>query len=127
MSGKRFLLQCDFGFEITSPIPSIEPSRGTDSNTVPAVPGTTVKLFPGRRTETAQFTSYVVDELGIPCGIRCTVWDYPPALEAIGFPKSPVQELELMVGEKKYFDGSTYENGKRTYTFRRFILLEDAE
>ena len=126
-STRSFRLQCDFGFEVTSPIPSGDPSHGVDSATVPAIPGTNVKLFPGKRPEFAEFTSYVVDELGVPCGIRCTVWDYPPSFVEIGFPKSPVQELELMAGEERFFDNSIYENGKRTYTFRKFTLLEDAE
>ena len=44
---KAYYLCCDFGYDITSPIPSIEPLHKNSHCCVPAVVGTTVKLFPG--------------------------------------------------------------------------------
>ena len=44
---KEYELCCDFGYDITSPIPSAEPVHKNSHCVVPAVVGTTVELFPG--------------------------------------------------------------------------------
>ena len=68
----EFTLCCDFGYDITSPIPSVEPVHKNSHCVVPAVVGTTVKLFPGdrERYEFAEFVSFLTDENGRITGIK---------------------------------------------------------
>ena len=58
-SEKEYLLCCDFGYDITSPIPSVEPVHSNSHCLVPAVVGTSAELFPGERDEAAEFISYI--------------------------------------------------------------------
>ena len=57
---KEYDLCCDFGYDITSPIPSVEPAHRNSHCLVPAVAGTTEKLFPGERNEAAGFIKGIV-------------------------------------------------------------------
>ena len=121
---REFYLSADFGFEVTSPIPQNQPKNNNTTTVIPAVPGTTVMLFPNKRYEMVEFIFYIDDEKGNPCGVKCRIKDYPEIFETFGLPESPVQELELYLDKQLFFDSSSYENGKRTYRYRRYLLQD---
>ena len=121
---KEYLLQCDFGSDVTSPIPSVEPVHENASALVPAVVGTTVKLFPGKRDETAEFLSYITGEDGQITGVRCCIREASGIYKFLGLPEPPGWEVDLICGKKVYVENSRYENGRNTHTYRSLILLE---
>ena len=121
-AGVLLLLSADFGDETSSPIPAHQPTHHNTAGMVPAVPGLSVALFPGKRLEWVEFGSYIRDEHGRPCGIHCRIKNYPDELEKAGLPPSPVQELALMVGEPEHFSDSSFERGVTIYVYRHFLL-----
>ncbi|MBQ1391380.1 MAG: hypothetical protein IIY82_06495 [Firmicutes bacterium] len=120
---KQYDLECDFGCDITSPIPSVEPIHQNHHCRVPAVVGTTVELFPGERVEIAEFLSYLRDEQGEITGICCRIKENPGLYRFLNLPEPEGWEIELICGKKEYFETSCYENGKNTHLYRSLILL----
>ena len=123
---KAYYLCCDFGYDITSPIPSIEPLHKNSHCCVPAVVGTTVKLFPGdsERFEFAEFVSYIMDENGRAQGIKCKIRPDTKIIELLGDPENLVWEVDLICGKEMFAEDNNYENGKNTHTYRK-LLLQD--
>ena len=121
---KAYYLCCDFGYDITSPIPSIEPLHKNSHCCVPAVVGTTVKLFPGdsERFEFAEFVSYIMDENGHAQGIKCRIRPDTKIIELLGNPESLVWEVDLICGKEVFAEDINYENGKNTHTYRKLLL-----
>ena len=121
---KEYFLCCDFGYDITSPIPSIEPLHKNSHCLVPAVAGTTVKLFPGdsERFEYADFMSFLMDESGQINGIKCRIRPDNKILEFLGDPENLIWEVDLVCGKKVYVEDNNYENGKNTHTYRKLLL-----
>ena len=121
---KAYYLCCDFGYDITSPIPSIEPLHKNSHCCVPAVVGTTVKLFPGdsERFEFAEFVSYIMDENGRAQGIKCRIRPDTKIIELLGDPENLVWEVDLICGKEIFAEDNNYENGKNTHTYRRLLL-----
>ena len=76
---EQMFLCCDFGYDVTSPIPSAEPGHKNFHTVVPAVVGTTVKLFPNERLEVAEFVSDITNENGQTVG----EWFETPNVSAI--------------------------------------------
>ena len=121
---KEYCLCCDFGYDITSPIPSIEPLHKNSHCLVPAVVGTTVKLFPGdsERFEYADFVSFITDENGQINGIKCRIRPDNKIIEFLGDPENLIWEIDLVCGKEVYVEDNNYENGKNTHTYRRLLL-----
>ena len=121
---KEYFLCCDFGYDITSPIPSVEPIHKNSHNVVPAVVGTTVKLFPGdpERFEFADFISFIEDENGQVTGMKCRIKPDPKIIEFFGAPEDTGWEVDLICGKAVFAEDSNYENGKNTHTYRRLLL-----
>ena len=121
---KEYFLCCDFGYDITSPIPSVKPVHKNSHNIVPAVVGTTVKLFPGEpeRYEFAEFISFIEDENRRIIGMKCRIKPDPIIIKVLGGPEDMGWEVDLICGEVVFVDDSNYENGKNTHTYRRLLL-----
>ena len=121
---KEYYLYCDFGYDITSPIPSVEPLHKNSHCCVPAVVGTTVKLFPGdsERYEFAEFVSYIMDENGQIQGIKCQIRPDTKIIELLGDPENLVWEVDLICGKEVFAEDNNYENGKNTHTYRKLLL-----
>ena len=121
---KEYCLCCDFGYDITSPIPSIEPLHKNSHCLVPAVVGTTVKLFPGdaERFEYADFVSFITDENGQINGIKCRIRPDNKIIEFLGDPENLIWEVDLVCGKEVFVEDNNYENGKNTHTYRRLLL-----
>ena len=121
---KEYCLCCDFGYDITSPIPSIEPLHKNSHCLVPAVVGTTVKLFPGdsERFEYADFMSFLMDGSGQINGIKCRIRPDNKIIEFLGDPENLIWEIDLVCGKEVYVEDNNYENGKNTHTYRRLLL-----
>lgn len=124
---KEYYLSCDFGYDITSPIPSVEPVHNNSHCVVPAIAGTTVKLFPKERTEIAEFGSYIMDENQRIIGLKCRIKQDPKISEFFGIPEDPGWEVDLICGKDVFIDNNKYENGKNTHTYYRFLLLDTDE
>ena len=121
---KVYYLSCDFGYDVTSPIPSVEPVHRNSHCVVPAAAGTAAKLFPGEWNEIAEFVSRITDENGRIIGMRCRIRRDPRLLKILGLPDDPVWEGNLICGKAVLADENTYENGKNTHTYRRLLLVE---
>ena len=124
----EYTLCCDFGYDITSPIPSVEPVHKNSHCVVPAVVGSTVKLFPGdrERYEFAEFVSFLTDENGRITGIKCRIKPDPKIAKLLGWPEDAGWEADLICGKAVFAEDSSYENGKNTHTYRRLLLqVED--
>ena len=121
---KGFLLVCDFGYDITSPIPSVEPVHENSHCTVPAVAGTSVRLFGEKGHEIAEFLSPITDEEGRVTGMKCRIRQDPKIYELLGIPVDPGWEVDLVCGKAWFADDSRYENGKNTHTYRRLLLTD---
>ena len=121
---KEYYLCCDFGYDITSPIPSVVPVHKNSHCIVPAVVGTTVKLFPGdrERYEFAEFVSFIIDENKQIIGIKCRIKPDPKIVKFLGCPDNPWWEVDLICGKEVFVEDSNYENGKNTHTYRRLLL-----
>ena len=121
---KEYYLCCDFGYDITSPIPSVEPLHKNSYCCVPAVVGTTVKLFPGEseRYEFADFVSYIMDENRQVHGIKCRIRPDTKIIELLGAPENLVWEVDLICGKEVFAEDNNYENGKNTHTYRKLLL-----
>ncbi|MBR0135338.1 MAG: hypothetical protein IJM18_03990 [Clostridia bacterium] len=122
---KEFVLCCDFGYDVTSPIPSAEPVHRNAHCLVPAVVGTTVELFPGEpeRYEFAEFVSFLTDENDRTVGVRCRIKPDPKILQFFGAMDDLVWEADLILGKEVWAENNSYENGKNTHTYRRLHLL----
>ena len=123
-SEKEYLLSCDFGYDITSPIPSVEPVHKNSHCIVPAVVGTVVKLFPEERLEVAEFVSGITDEAGRTIGMKCRIKTDPKIIRFFGIPEDPAWEADLICDKAVFVEDSKYENGKNTHTYRRLLLTE---
>ncbi len=123
---RAYVLSCDFGYDVTSPIPSIEPLHKNSHCLVPAVVGTAVKLFPGdsERYEFAEFVSFITDENSRINGIKCRIRPDTRILRLLGDREDLVWEVDLICGKEVYAEDSRYENGKNTHTYRRMLLQE---
>ena len=123
---KEFVLCCDFGYDVTSPIPSAEPVHRNAHCLVPAVVGTTVELFPGEpeRFEFVEFVSFLTDENDRTVGDKCRIKPDPKILQFFGAMDDLVWEADLILGKEVWAEDSSYENGKNTHTYRR-LLLQD--
>ena len=123
---KEYDLCCDFGYDITSPNPSVEPLHKNSHCLVPAVIGTTVELFPKdpERYEFAEFVSFLMDENRQNIGIKCRIKPNPRILEFFGGMEDLVWEVDLLCGKEVWTEDSSYENGKNTHTYRR-LLVQD--
>ena len=121
---KEYVLCCDFGYDITSPVPSVEPVHRNSHCLVSAVVGTTVELFPGEpeRYEFAEFVSYITDKSGQNVGIKCRIKPNPRILEFFGGMEDQVWEADLFCGKEVWAEDNRYENGKNTHTYRRLLL-----
>ena len=126
-TGTEYWLSCDFGYDITSPIPSVEPVHRNSHCVVPAAAGTAVKLFPGEWNEIAEFVSLITDEDGRTAGMRCRIRRDPKLIRILGLPDDPVWEGELICGKAVMADENAYENGKNTYTYHRLLLTDHLE
>ena len=127
---KRFYLSCDFGYDVTSPIPSEEPVRSNSHCLVPAVIGTSAELFPGERDEAAEFVSYITDEAGQTVGVKVRIGPSAKVrgfLKYMGIQDDPGWEEDLICGKEVLVEDDHYENGKNTHTYRRLILLQEKE
>ena len=93
---KKYFLCCDFGYDITSPIPSVEPVHKNSHCTLPAVVGTVVKLFPGERYEVAEFVSEISDDEGRTIGLRCRIKPDPEIIRFFGISEAPAWEIDLI-------------------------------
>ena len=120
----EFLLCCDFGYDITSPIPSVEPVHQNSHSVVPAAAGTSVRLFPKERLEIAEFISAIKDENGRTVGLKCRIRTDPKVIAYFGIPEEPAWEVDLICDKAVFADDSRYENGKRTHSYRRLLLTE---
>ncbi|MBQ8975069.1 MAG: hypothetical protein IJ072_05025 [Oscillospiraceae bacterium] len=132
-SGEALFRLCvDFGYDESSPIPKNKPKHKNFSAVVLAIPGTHGYLFPDERPETIEFLSYIEDEKGRPCGIRCKVRDYSEAIakaldklgisQQMGIEKHPETELELYPDQPKFQENSSFENGVTTRIYRHYRL-----
>ena len=121
---KEYYLRYDFGYDIASPIPSAEPLHKNAHCLVPAVVGTTVKLFPGdpERFEFAEFVSFIMDENRQINGIKCRIGPDAKIARLFSDPEALVWEVNLICGKEVFAEDSNYENGKNTHTYRRFLL-----
>ena len=121
---KEYCLSCDFGYDITSPIPSTEPLHKNSHCLVPAVVGTTVELFSGEpeRYEFAEFVSYITDKNGQNVGIKCRIKPDPRIMKFFGGMEDQVWEADLFCGKEVWAEDNRYENGKNTHTYRRLLL-----
>ena len=121
---KEYCLCCDFGVDITSPIPSAEPLHRNAHCCVPAVVGTAVELFPGdpERFEFAEFVSYLTDENGQVLGMKGRIRPDARIMELFDDPEDLVWEVDLICGKEVFAEDSSYENGKNTHTYRRLLL-----
>lgn len=126
-SEKEYLLCCDFGYDITSPIPSVEPVHKNSHCVVPAVVGTVVKLFPKERVEVAEFVSGITDEDGQTIGLKCRIRTDPEITGFFGIPEDPAWEVDLICEKVVFADYNRYENGKNTHNYRRLLLTEKLE
>ncbi len=119
-------LCCDFGYDITSPIPAVEPVHKNFHCLVPAVAGTTVELFPGvsERYEYAEFVSCLTDENSRNIGMKCRIMPSPKLMKFFGGLESMVWEVDLFCGKEVFTEDSRYDNGKNTHTYRRLLLQE---
>lgn len=126
-SEKEYFLCCDFGYDITSPIPSVEPVHENSHCIVPAVVGTEVKLFPGERHEVAEFVSEIMDEEGRTIGLKCRIKTDPKILRFFGISEDSAWETDLICEKAVFVEDSKYENGKNTHTYRRLLLTEKKE
>ena len=124
---KKYYLSCDFGYDITSPIPSVEPIHQNSHCLVPAAAGTAVKLFPNERDEIAEFVSWIRDENKQIIGVKCRIRTDPEILRFFGIPDDPGWEADLICGKKIFTEESRYENGKNTHTYRSLLLLDKEE
>ncbi len=124
---KEFFLCCDFGYDITSPIPSVEPVHKNFHCVVPAVVGTTVKLFPKERFEVAEFVSGITDEDGRTIGLKCRIKPDPKIIRYFKLPEDPGWETDLICDKAVFVENSKYENGKNTHNYYRLILTENPE
>ena len=123
----KYSLSCDFGYDVTSPIPSVEPIHSNSHCLVPAVIGTKAELFPGERDEIAEFVSCITDEDGQTVGIKVRIGPSAKAIKFrrfMGLPDDPGWEADLICGKELFLEDDHYENGKNTHTYRRLILLE---
>ena len=120
----EYCLCCDFGYDVTSPIPSVEPLHKNSHCCVPAVVGTAVKLFPGdpERFEFAEFVSYITDECNQVRGIKCRIRPDTKIIELLGDPENLIWEVDLICGKEIFVEDSSYENGKNTHTYRKLLL-----
>lgn len=121
---KEYILSCDFGYDITSPIPSVEPVHENSHCDVPAVVGTTVKLFPPKGLEVAEFVSYLKDEDGVINGVRCRIRPDPDISVYLCIADDPAWEVDLVCGKPESIDDNRYEFGKNTHTYKRLLLLQ---
>jgi len=121
---QKYYLSCDFGYDITSPIPSQEPVHNNSHCEVPAVVGTMVKLFPRERDEIAEFVSNILDEHQQIIGIKCIIKLDSRIVDIFGLPDDPGWEFDLICGKVVFVDDNRYENGKNTHTYRRLLLIE---
>ena len=121
---KEYLLVCDFGYEVTSPIPSVKPHNKNYHCEVPAVVGTEVMLFPGERLELAEFMSPLTDEDGRTIGIKCRIKIDPEIFRILKKPVAPGYEVDLICNKKVSIAGDDYENGENTHTYYRLLLTE---
>ena len=121
---KEYYLCCDFGYDITSPIPSVEPLHKNSHCLVAAVVGTTVELFPGdpERFEFVEFVSFIIDENRQINGIKCRIRPDTKILRFLGDPEDLEWEVDLICGKEVFAEYSNYENGKNTHTYRRLLL-----
>ena len=124
---KEYFLSCDFGYDITSPIPSVEPVHNKSHCVVPAVAGTEVKLFPKDRGEIAEFVAPVTDENRRIIGMKCRIKQDPKLFTFLGIPEDPGWEVDLICGKDKLVEFNQYENGKNTHTYYRFLLQDKDE
>lgn len=132
-----FKLRVDFGYRESSPIPSKRTEHKNSSAVVPAVPGTQCELYPGKRQESIRFLTYIEDEEGKPCGIRCMLRHYSKELEEAldklgiaqkyGIEQKPEEELELYVDRPKIQEASQFDNGVTTYIYRHYRLEKVVE
>ena len=93
-----FKLHVNFGYRESSPIPYKQTGHKNLESVVPAVPGTKAELFPGKRTECIEFLSYIEDENGTPCGIRCNFRECSESLEKVLRDVLPPLSLRVEVG-----------------------------
>ena len=123
---KEYELCCDFGYDITSPIPSVEPVHKNSHSVVPAVIGTTAELFPDdpERYEFAEFVSFLTDEEKENTGIRCRIGPSPELLRFFPQLEATVWEVDLLLGKAVFADDNNYSGGKNTHTYRRLLLQE---
>ena len=121
---KKYFLCCDFGYDITSTIPSVEPVHKKSHCIVSAVVGTLVKMFPGERYEVAEFVSEIVDEEGRTIGLKCRIKPDPKIIRFFGISEDPAWEIDLICEKVVFVEDSKYENGKNTHTYRRLLLTE---
>ena len=122
--GKEYVLCCDFGYDVTSPLPSVEPLHKNAHCLVPAVVGTAVKLFPGdpERFEYAEFVSFLTDENGQIAGMKCRIRPDTIIISLLGGAEDLVWEVDLLCGKEVFAEDNSYENGKNTHTYRRLLL-----
>ena len=127
-----FKLHVDFGYWEDSPIPSKITGRKNFHAVVLAIPAMKGYLFPDQRPETIEFLSYIEDEKGRPCGIRCKVRAYSEQIEQalietgvaqkLGIEKIPEMELELFPDQQKRQETSDFESGVTSHMYRSFLL-----
>lgn len=130
--GVIFKLHVDFGYRSSSPIPYQKTGQRNHSVAVLAIPGSYGELFPGERPESIEFLSYIEDEKGEPCGVRCILREYSKsfeqALEATGIAakygieQRPETELELREGHPLIQEANDFDQGVTTYSYRKFRL-----
>ncbi len=121
---EAYELCCDFGYDVTSPIPSAEPVHRNFHSVVPAVVGTTAELFPGvpERYEYAEFVSFLKDDDGQSTGMKCRIKPSPRIIRLLGGGDGPIWEVDLLFGKAVFVDFNDYKNGKNTHTYRRLLL-----
>ena len=121
---KAYELCCDFGYDVTSPIPSVEPLHKNSHCVVPAVVGTTVELFPNdpERYEFAEFVSFITDDNEQIIGIKCRIKPNPMIMHFFGDSEDLVWEVDLLCGKEVYAEDNKYENGKNTHIYRKLLL-----
>ncbi|MBO4832211.1 MAG: hypothetical protein J5569_07115 [Oscillospiraceae bacterium] len=121
---KEYCLCCDFGYDITSPIPSVEPLHKNAHCCVPAAVGTAVKLFPGdpERFEYAEFVSFITDENRQVRGMKCRIRPDNKIIRLLGDREDLVWEVDLICGKEVFAEDNSYENGKNTHTYRKLLL-----
>lgn len=123
---KEYCLCCDFGYDVTSPIPSVEPLHKNSRCCVPAAVGTAVKLFQGdpERYEYAEFVSFITDENRQVRGIKSRIRPDTKIISLLGDREDLVWEVDLICGKEVFAEDSSYENGKNTHTYRKLLLQE---